>query len=146
MIHHYLPKLTTSLQSLDERTLRLKESADLNSILGIAKHMLEHIRRNTQRYRDPNVQFEQGIENTFPEGECNKETLLKEVEETFQAFDEALCVCQTVEMYDLYHLVEHTGYHLGQIIDRAQRLTGARYRFMQSGISETALKAWIVGD
>lgn len=146
MIHHYLPKLTASIESLDESMLRLKEAEGMNSIGGIVGHLLLHVRRNTQRFRDPSVVFAQGIENEFPEGIGDKRALIAEAEEAFQAFDEAVCACREVDMYDLYHLVEHTGYHLGQIIDRAQRLTGTRYRFMQNGISETALKAWIVGD
>jgi hypothetical protein len=43
-------------------------------------------------------------------------------------------------MYDLYHLVEHTAYHSGQVIDRIQRRTGARFQFVQQGLNEKALR------
>ncbi|MNF04884.1 hypothetical protein D3C80_2044960 [compost metagenome] len=45
-----------------------------------------------------------------------------------------------VNQYNIYHLVEHTAYHLGQIVDRTQRLTGIRFQFVQNGINESGLK------
>ncbi|WP_231887401.1 hypothetical protein [Paenibacillus jamilae] len=38
-------------------------------------------------------------------------------------------------------MVEHTAYHLGQIIDRVQRLAGHRFQFVQTGLNEKALRA-----
>ncbi|WP_255266592.1 hypothetical protein [Bacillus cereus] len=38
---------------------------------------------------------------------------------------------------------EHTGYHLGQIVDRSKRITGTAYNFCQNGINEKKLKALI---
>jgi len=43
-------------------------------------------------------------------------------------------------MYDLYHLVEHTAYHSGQVIDRVQRRIGTRFQFVQQGLNEKALR------
>lgn len=36
-----------------------------------------------------------------------------------------------LDRYDIYHLVEHTGYHLGQIIDRTQRMSHTLFQFVQ---------------
>jgi hypothetical protein len=43
-------------------------------------------------------------------------------------------------MNDIYHLVEHTGYHLGQIVDRTQRINKTLFQFVQNGINEKNLK------
>jgi len=40
----------------------------------------------------------------------------------------------------MYHLVEHTGYHVGQIVDRTKRLKGKRFDFVKEGIHEQRLK------
>ncbi|MBY6273477.1 MAG: hypothetical protein CW346_14870, partial [Bacillaceae bacterium] len=45
-----------------------------------------------------------------------------------------------IDMHSLYHLVEHTGYHLGQIVDRAKRMTKKSFNFCQNGINERNLK------
>jgi hypothetical protein len=47
---------------------------------------------------------------------------------------------KNLNMHDIYHLVEHTGYHLGQIIDRIQRLMDRNFQFVQNGINERSLK------
>lgn len=44
-----------------------------------------------------------------------------------------------------YHVVEHTSYHLGKVIDRAQRKTGAVFQFVQNGLNERNLRG-IVED
>lgn len=41
----------------------------------------------------------------------------------------------TEQMHQLYHVVEHTGYHLGQIIDRVQAATGEKFSFVQNGLN-----------
>jgi len=49
-------------------------------------------------------------------------------------------------MYDIYHLVEHTGYHVGQIVDRTKRLKGKVFDFVSEGINETNLQEKIKDD
>ncbi|MFT9369377.1 MULTISPECIES: hypothetical protein [Paenibacillus] len=66
---------------------------------------------------------------------------MDEVEDAFSAFCAALDNTGYINMYDVYHVVEHTAYHLGQIIDRVQRLAGHRFQFVQTGLNEKALHA-----
>lgn len=49
-------------------------------------------------------------------------------------------VCTEDDMHHLFHIVEHTGYHLGQVVDRVQRTTGARFQFCQNGLNERNLR------
>jgi hypothetical protein len=145
MISHYLPKLQICLNSLNDDSIWLKESTDLNSIGGIVLHIREHLIRNTARLKDPNVQFAKGIEDQFPNTFQLKSTLIEDLTQAFLSFENAIDAINSEQfnLYNIYHLVEHTGYHLGQIIDRAQRMTGVRFQFVQNGINESALKAII---
>ncbi|MNE89836.1 hypothetical protein D3C80_1872900 [compost metagenome] len=43
-------------------------------------------------------------------------------------------------IHELYHLIEHTGYHLGQIIDRIQAAREHKFEFCKNGINEAYLK------
>lgn len=119
-----------------------KESEDLNSIGGIVLHLIEHLNRNTIRLRDTNATFIKGIENHFPNKNQDKAILIEELDRTFSDFESALdnSSSNKIDIYNIYHLVEHTGYHLGQIIDRVQRITGNRFQFVQNGINERELK------
>lgn len=58
-------------------------------------------------------------------------------------FELAINKAEVFCMYDIYHLIEHTGYHLGQVVDRVQRITGKRFQFVQNGINEKTLKKYI---
>lgn len=144
MMHHYLPKLRACLDVLDEERLWFEESERSNSIGGIVRHLMEHARRNAVRLLNPDVRFEKGIENEFPNRPVAKERLLAELEQAFEqlaaAIDDRLRDTDGYDMYDLYHLVEHTGYHLGQIVDRTQRDAGVSFQFVQNGINEQALR------
>lgn len=48
-----------------------------------------------------------------------------------------------IDMHDLFHLVEHTGYHLGQVVDRTKLLKGMKLNFCQNGLNEKNLKVCI---
>jgi hypothetical protein len=142
MISHYLPKLKTCLEHLNNEIIWHKESEDSNSIGGIVKHLIEHLNRNTTRLRNRSATFNQGIENHFPDLNQDRTILVKELESSFMEFGIAIndINADQIDTYGIYHLVEHTGYHLGQIIDRAQRITGIKFQFVQSGINERELK------
>lgn len=143
MISHYYLKLMTCLESLNINQMWLKESEDLNSIGGIIIHIIEHIKRNTQKMKNPDIKFEYGIENLFPDLCYEKEIMKEKLRQTFFEFEVAISETESIDINNVYHLVEHTGYHLGQVIDRAQRLTGNRYQFVQNGINEKSLKGII---
>jgi hypothetical protein len=142
MISHYFPKLKSCLEHLSNESIWLKESEDSNSIGGIVLHLIEHINRNTARLRDRNVIFYQGIEKHFPDINRDRTMIFEELDRSFIDFGTAMDNIDSdqIDTYNIYHLVEHTGYHLGQIIDRAQRLTGIRFQFVQNGINEKELK------
>ena len=69
--------------------------------------------------------------NSFPETGLEQEYPII-------VFDKPMSV-----QYFLIHLSSHLGYHLGQIIDRAQRLTRKKFEFVQQGINEKGLKQQI---
>jgi hypothetical protein len=142
MISHYLPKLKISLESLSNDQIWLKESEDLNSVGGIMLHVIEHIKWNTERLKNREVNFNKGIEDFFPESMVKKPHLNAELDIVFEELENALSIAkpEQIDMHSIYHLVEHTGYHLGQIIARAQKMSGKNFYFVQNGINERELK------
>lgn len=143
MINHYYPKLRLVLSSLNDSQLWMKDEDDLNSIGGIIIHIMEHIKRNTQRMITPDVLFKKGIENTFMDLNITRDALLNQLEKEMKEFELAINKAEVFCMYDIYHLIEHTGYHLGQVVDRVQKITGKRFQFVQNGINEKTLKEYI---
>ena len=146
MVSHYYLKFERCLESLNNDQIWFKESDDLNSIGGIIVHIIEHIQRNTQRIMEPGITYKFGIENTFTDLKNDKKSLQADLKQTFLEFEYAISKAEAIDMYNIYHLVEHTGYHLGQVVDRAQRVTGERFQFVQSGINEKTLKNYIEKD
>lgn len=149
MRSHYLPKLIHSLNLLDSTMLWHREMAHLNSIGGIALHICEHVRRISVRLSTQNHDgFSTGIEDYFPDLNLSPEELVQTVTETFDQYNsvmEKVIANRTdeIDMHSIYHLVEHTGYHLGQIVDRSQRISGKSLKFCQNGINERSLRALI---
>lgn len=150
MCEHYLPKLKIALDSLDKEALWKHEKETHNSIGGIVLHVGQHIQRHITRYsKSGNV--EGGIEDFFPdEVALSSKDLIIFITERFNSWREVMTVYiegdrdeRNLDMFDIYHLVEHTSYHLGQIIDKVQRLTDMKFQFVQNGINETSLKALI---
>lgn len=45
-----------------------------------------------------------------------------------------------IELHGLLHLVGHTSYHLGQIVDRTKSIKGQQFNFCQNGINEKNLR------
>ncbi|BBI34301.1 DinB family protein [Cohnella abietis] len=140
MKSHYYLKFKACLESLNNSQIIFKESESSNSIGGIVIHVIEHIKRNTQRLINPDIKYESGIENLFTDPVQDKEILIEHLQQTFAEFDIAISDAASLDMYNIYHLVEHTGYHLGQVVDRTQRLTGVKFQFVQNGIDEKSLK------
>ncbi|MFF2089669.1 hypothetical protein [Paenibacillus sp. NPDC058174] len=141
MAKHYLPKLQISIASLNREQLWSKESEHSNSIGGIVLHLLEHVERNKARILDPDIQFHGGIERYFPNEELEPSVLLSKVDAAFTAWKQAVYDADIdyMDMFSLYHLIEHFSYHLGQIVDRAQRLNGTLFQFVQNGLNEKNL-------
>ncbi|AKE17284.1 MULTISPECIES: DinB family protein [Bacillus] len=143
MQDYYLPKLVQAIRLVSEEDL-WKQETSVNSIGGIVLHICEHLQRNTRRYKDPNIVFENGIEEYFPIKHLSFETLLKIVEETFDEWGKVYIQVwkekRHIDLHSLLHLVEHTSYHLGQIVDRTKSIKGQQFNFCQNGINEKNLR------
>ena len=143
MQDHYLPKLVQAIRLVSEEDLWKKETS-VNSIGGIVLHICEHLQRNTRRYKGPNIVFENGIEEYFPIKHLSSETLLKTVEEIFDEWGKAYIQVweekRHIDLQSLLHLVEHTSYHLGQVVDRTKSIKGQQFNFCQNGINEKNLR------
>jgi hypothetical protein len=145
---HYLPKLLYTLKHLNIGQLWEQEEG-LNSIGGIILHVCEHIKRNTSSYINSQVVYSKGIEDYFPNSGMAPHEMRSHVQETFKRWNNHLSNLLTVknyeniDMHELFHVVEHTGYHLGQIVDRAKRITGKQFNFCQNGLNESKLRAII---
>jgi hypothetical protein len=148
MIDHYLPKLIQALDKLTKQNLWEEESG-INSIGGIILHICEHIKRNTARYANANIKYKEGIEEYFPSLDIEPNILSLKVQEVFNdwkiEFEIVINEKNNIEIdeYNLFHLVEHTGYHLGQIVDRTKRITMKPLNFCQNGLNEKNLRAMI---
>jgi hypothetical protein len=145
MYNHYLPKLLYTLQTLEMEELWMRETKETNSIGGIVLHICEHIRRNTLQYSDSSIIFSKGIEEYFPDVNWTTDELCEYVQKTFDKWRvemvKRLENHKETDIYRLYHLVEHTAYHLGQIIDRVKRIKRISFQFCQKkGLNEKSLR------
>ncbi|GFZ76055.1 hypothetical protein GCM10008018_21930 [Paenibacillus marchantiophytorum] len=153
MCENYLPKLKIALDGVDIEVLWKHEKESLSSIGGIVLHIGQHIQRHVIKYSNSG-KVEGGIENYFPDEVATSSTdLIQFITERFNSWREVMTDYiegykdeKNLDMFDIYHLVEHTGYHLGQIIDRTQRLMDKNFQFVQNGINERSLKDLIYRD
>ncbi|MDQ0176444.1 hypothetical protein [Bacillus chungangensis] len=149
MHRHYLPKLIQSIQVIHTDVLWDEQSENLNSIGGIILHICEHIKRSSTRFSNLlHTEYGEGIEAYFPNENLSPNELCLVVNETFTEFysvmDNLLArMPEQIDMHRLFHLVEHTSYHLGQVIDRSKRITKISFKFCQNGINEHNLKLMI---
>lgn len=143
MQDHYLSKLVQAIEFANEDDL-WKQGNSVNPIGGIVLHICEHIQRNTSRYKNPNIVFEKGIEEYFPVKRQRTEVLLQYVEKVFDEWEKAYIQAweekRHIDLHSLLHLVEHTSYHLGQVVDRTKSIKGQQFNFCQNGINEKNLK------
>jgi hypothetical protein len=146
MCEHYLPKLVKSLEVLEHKDLWKHESEHLNSIGGIVLHIGEHINRHIKRYSQQETK-PGGIESHFPDEDIEPSELIVRISNEFMDWKQLMNQyfnkerdCNILDMNDIYHLVEHTSYHLGQIVDRIQRIVQIKFQFVQNGINEKNLK------
>ncbi len=95
-----------------------------------------------------NAGAEQGIEDHFPDVDLSPDALETIVESVFHGWREVMGRmppqnCKDDDMHHLFHVVEHTGHHLGQIVDRAQVMASVSFRFCQNGVNERELRRLI---
>ncbi|GIP17517.1 hypothetical protein J40TS1_31590 [Paenibacillus montaniterrae] len=145
MLHHYYPKIIRCVELLSEEEIWEIEPPFDHSIGGIVEHIRLHIERNIARLDNSEIRFEKGIEKSFDQRRLSKEIFISSINEVFIVLDKKLENSDS-GMYDIYHLVEHTGYHVGQIVDRTKRLKGKVFDFVSEGINETNLKEKLKDD
>lgn len=151
MCDQYLSKISKCIEALTREQLWERGVNQTNSLGGILLHICEQVYRNTLQYRDKGVVFQSGIEDYFPDLGLSCEELMRKVDETFKTWEMAVKSIAAnsptaMDMHRTYHLVEHTSYHLGQLVDRVQIETGKSFKFVQSGLNERNLSALIEED
>lgn len=143
----YLPKLLLALERLEPEQLWTEAYAGGNTIGGIALHVCEHVRRSCLRLTKQEHLLQADFHRYFPNQELIPSQVAGMLEEQFGAWQDIMSLYLRGEwvftdehMHQLYHLVEHTGYHLGQIIDRVQSQTGVKFDFVENGLHEKFLR------
>ncbi|AIQ66038.1 hypothetical protein PSTEL_25905 [Paenibacillus stellifer] len=146
----YFPKLKEALQGLSQEHLWQEPYPGGNSIGGIALHVCEHIARNCVRLESKDPKLKPDFEKYFPISEQTADELLMKFGQQLQQWDAVISrymdgerLLEEEHIHQIYHLVEHTGYHLGQIIDRVQQATGKKFNFVQKGLHEAYLRSKI---
>ena len=145
VMDNYLPKIRQCLKVIDMNQLWGHEKHETNSIGGILLHICEQVSRHTAGYEQHGQVSTAGVEDYFPDMKKSSDELLMKLEKTFSAWSMAIDGfingdIGTVDFFSIYHLVEHTSYHLGQIVDRIQRKTGVSFQFVQHGLNERGLR------
>ncbi|WP_159081783.1 DinB family protein [Paenibacillus sp. CAA11] len=153
MTDTYWPKLRKVLESLNTDQLWAEPYPGGNSIGGIALHVCEHLHRSCLRMTGSTAALSSDFQYYFPDAGTPVSEVLQQLEGQWTEWAEVInSLIQEAHrfteehLHHLYHLVEHTGYHLGQIIDRAQGITGTFFRFYDAGLSEQALRVRIEED
>lgn len=146
----YFLKLKAVLEDLPNEVLWGESYPGGNSIGSIVLHVAEHIARNCLRLTNAEGQLLPGVENFFPKGAASSRQLIQKFEEqllewkkVMERFLHGECRLSEEHLHQIYHLVEHTGYHLGQIIDRVQGATGRKFHFCENGLNEAFLRGRI---
>lgn len=143
----YLGKLETSLMTLTKYQLWQPFDVSNHTIGGIVAHLCEHIRtsqlslsRQDGSFRDDYVVYFPN-ENTEPSEIISKFKMqIDSWKQTMSSYIEGVGKLDIEDVHDLYNLVEHTSYHLGQIIDRSQNITGKPFNFYHNGLNEKFLR------
>ncbi len=148
MCNQYLHKFEECISVLSVGDLWEQERDRHNSIGGIVLHICEHVSRNTSRYVDPALQFPSGIEDYFPSARLTSDELRAALSEEIIKWKIVMTgllnnEVSKIDLHSTYHLIEHTSYHLGQVVDRTQTKTGHAFQFVQNGVNERSLRASI---
>ncbi|MCL6458306.1 MAG: hypothetical protein K6T85_09900 [Gorillibacterium sp.] len=149
----YLNKLKYAIVPLKQEQLWHEAYPNSNSIGGIMLHVCEHINRSSLRLTNQQELLKEGFELYFPNLELTPEQVLHRMEIELDAWRSIMNrylneeLTFTVEhIHELSHLVEHAGYHIGQVIDRIQAQTGVHFEFYKKGLNERFLRDKIEGN
>ena len=147
---HYLPKLRAALDCVDAGLLW--DESDPNAVGAIVLHMLAHLRGVTGMLAGGSASSEP-LEEVFPVTGQRPEDLVAELTTTGSEFRAAITACRQrhaplrhVTVQRLLHLMEHLGYHTGQVVYAIRAKTGREFRFAQTGLDEAATRRLVERD
>ncbi|MEF2965334.1 hypothetical protein V3851_05765 [Paenibacillus sp. M1] len=153
MTDMYFAKLKACLQGLPHEALWTESYPGGNTTGGIVLHMSEHIARSRLRLSGMESELQQGFEQYFPNESLTSEQVIELFEEQLNRWSGIMAryiqgelPLEAEQVHQLYHLVEHAGYHLGQVIDRVQGATGKKAEFFNKGLNEAYLRQQIEAD
>ncbi|MFD1177981.1 hypothetical protein ACFQ3W_16960 [Paenibacillus puldeungensis] len=143
----YFEKLKVAMEGLSQQDLWTEPYPEGNTVGGIALHVCEHIARSCLRLKRMEGELKLHFENFFPKETLTAEEIiamfeaqLKEWRLLMYRYINKEHVMNEDDVHQLYHLVEHTSYHLGQVIDRIQGMTGKKFAFCNHGLNEAYLR------
>lgn len=143
----YLPKLTHALNAVNREQLWAETYPGSNTTGGITLHVCEHIHRSSLRLSGRHDLLAADFQHFFPDAGLAPVEVIARLETTVEEWRQCLRPYRQGEadftrehIHELYHLVEHTGYHLGQIIDRIQGVTGDHFDYYSMGWNEQYLR------
>ena len=147
---HYLPKLRAALGGVDAGLLW--DESDPNAVGAIMLHMAAHLRGLTRLLSSGSAGSEP-LEEVFPVTGQRPEDLVAELTATGSEFRAAISACRQrqslldeVTVQRILHLMEHFGYHTGQVVYAIRAKTGRQFRFAQTGLDEAALRRLVQQD
>jgi len=147
---HYQPKLRAALDCADDGMLW--DESDPNAVGAIVLHMLAHLRGVTGMLASGSARSEP-LEEVLPVTGQRPEDLVAELTTTGSEFRAAISACRQrqaplddVTVQRILHLMEHLGYHTGQVVYAIRAKTGREFRFAQTGLDEAALRRLVERD
>ena len=147
---HYLPKLRAALDCVDAGTLW--DESDPNAVGAIVLHMLAHLRGVTRMLSSGSAGSEP-LDELFPVTGQPPDDLVAELTAASREFRAAIRECRhrpslpdDVTVQRILHLMEHLGYHTGQVVYAIRAKTGREFRFAQTGLDEAALRRLVEQD
>ena len=146
---HYLPKLRAALDGVDAG-MPWDESGP-NAVGAIVLHLLAHLRGVTRLLLSGNTTSEP-LEELFPvtgqtPADLGSDLTAAGVE--FRAADQQVpsrADATEQRVQRVLHLMEHLGYHTGQVVYATRAKTGREFRFAQTGLDEAALRRLVAQD
>ncbi|MDQ0088468.1 putative damage-inducible protein DinB [Paenibacillus anaericanus] len=143
----YFLKLSEAFKPLNKEQLWVEQYPGSNSVGGIVMHVTEHIHRNCLRLTEQEHLLGQDFHNFFPNSNFTPEQLLDQMEQQLKSWKQLIIryinnpnEFNMEHVHHIYHLVEHASYHLAQVIDRIQGITGIKFEFCKQGLNEKFLR------
>ncbi|WEK56046.1 MAG: hypothetical protein P0Y55_08360 [Candidatus Cohnella colombiensis] len=142
----YFAKFKISLTSIGKEQLWKSEN-NSNSIGGIILHLCEHIRMSELNLKRRDDKFRDDFVIYFPIEDLKPMELIERFELQINDWRQSIIPyindeirLSEEDVHDLYNLVEHMSYHLGQVIDKIQSMTGIKFNFYENGLNERYLR------